>query len=191
MKGMSAHTRYVRQSPRKVRLVADLVRGLDVSDALAQLTYTTKAARLPVEKTLRSAIANAENNFQKNREALFIKEIQVNEGADIRRWRPRAFGRAAPILKHSCHILVRLDEREGKVKTGAVAPDHSKKPHDYHEHESVTGTEDHAPLSQSDGPPKETVDTSRAGRHETTQHANVKEKRSKGFAKKIIQRKTG
>ena len=200
MKGMSAHTRYVRQSPRKVRLIADLIRGLDVSVALAQLAYTVKAARLPVEKTLRSAVANAENNFQKHRDALFVKEIQINEGADLRRSRPRAFGRAAPILKHSCHILIILGEREGKKgegKNGKNEVKSEKKVHpqvgsESHEHDHPHGTKDHAPLTPRDAPPKEIIDTSRTGRHETAQHANVKEhKKSKGFIKTIIQRKTG
>lgn len=178
---MSAKTRYLRQSPRKVRLVAGIIRGMGVGSALAQLAHVTKAARTPLEKTLRSAIANAEQNFQKRRDHLFIKEICIDEGPDIRRWRPRAFGRAAPILKHSCHISIQLAERlEADVVASDGATSHS------HEHAS----DEHAALPSVDEH-KEIFDTARKGRHETAQQANIKEKKSKGFMKKIIQRKAG
>lgn len=181
MRGMSAKTRYLRQSPRKVRLVAGLIRGLLVSDALTQLAHVTKAARLPVEKTLRSAVANAENNFQKKQESLFIKEIRIDEGPDIRRWRPRAFGRAAPILKHSCHIFIQLEEREG---TGVAHAAHEGADHA----EAISGEPTHGTLP----PPQEIVDTTRTDWYETAQYANVKDsKKSKGFMKKFFQRKTG
>lgn len=176
---MSAKTRYLRQSPRKVRLVAGIIRGMGVGSALAQLANVTKAARMPLEKTLRSAIANAENNFQKRRDHLFIKEICIDEGPDIRRWRPRAFGRAAPILKHSCHINIQLAER---AEADAVASERAEA----HEH---AGDERVAlpPVDEH----KEIFDAARKGRHETAQQANIKEKKSKGFMKKIIQRKAG
>lgn len=177
---MSATTRYVKQSERKVRLVADVIRGLGVNAALIQLAYITKAARMPVEKTLRSAIANAENTSHKNRNNLFVKEIFVDEGTAMRRWRPRAFGRAAPIRKHSCHIVIRLSERdsssarENRTEIGAFP---------------LTADEKH--LTGSEQQPKEIIDKTRQGRHETAKNANVKDKKSKGFMKKIIQRKTG
>lgn len=180
MKAMSATTRYVRQSGRKVRLVADVIRGLGVNAALIQLAHITKAARMPVEKTLRSAIANAENTNHKNRSNLFVKEICVDEGADMRRWRPRAFGRAAPIRKHSCHIVIRLLERgsssarENATETGAFLL-----------------TADEKQPAGSEQQQKEIIDKARQGRHEIAKHANVKDKKSKGFMKKIIQRKAG
>lgn len=191
---MSAIARNIRQSPRKVRLVASLIRGLGVSDALAQLSHTTKAARLPIEKLLHSAVANAENNFQKNREHLFIQEIRVDEAAVLRRWRPRAFGRAAPIRKAACHIVIGLGERSG-ASVGVVSAEvvsRSASPVLPHAHESFPhGGDDHEPAQNASAPPKEILDASRTGRHETAQHANAKEKKSKGFMKKIIQRKTG
>lgn len=184
MDGMSAKTRYLRQSPRKVRLVASLIRGMGVSDALAQLSAVTKAARAPVEKTLRSAVANAENNFQQQRDRLFIKEIRVDEGPDMRRWRPRAFGRAAPILKHSCHISIQLGSSARAAAEDAAPrlPEESGMPVRLPE----------ADPEQSAVPPsKEIFDTSRTGRHETAQIANKEQKKSRGFMKKIFQRKTG
>lgn len=191
---MSAIARNIRQSPRKVRLVASLIRGLEVSDALAQLSHTTKVARLPVEKLLRSAVANAENNFQKNREHLFVQEIRVDEATVLRRWRPRAFGRAAPIRKAACHIVMSLGMRpDAAVNTeasGPVLPSASSVVPGGHESFPHSG-DDHEPAQNASAPQKEIFDASRAGHHETAQHAHAKEKKFKGFMKKIIQRKTG
>lgn len=186
MTGMSAHARYIRQSPRKVRLVANLIRGLTVSSAFAQLAQVTKAAAGPVEKTLRSAVANAENNFQKRRDALFVKEIRIDEGPDYRRWRPRAFGRAAPILKHSCHISIVLDERAGADASQSVpAVSHDAVSFDDVQSSAVAALP--PPL-----PAQEVFDKTRKGYHEMAPIVNSKEqKKSKGFIKNIIQRKTG
>jgi len=85
---------------------------MDVLAALDQLKFTTKAACRPVEKTLRSALANAEHNFHIDKEDLKIKKISVDKGAVLKRWRARAFGRAAPIKKHLCHITIVLDTKE-------------------------------------------------------------------------------
>lgn len=98
-------------SPRKVRLVADLVRGLDVDDAEVQLTHMPKRATDPLRKLLRSAIANAEHNFQKERAMLFIQMLTVDGGTPLKRYRPRAFGRAADIRKRISHITLILGER--------------------------------------------------------------------------------
>lgn len=105
-------------SARKVRLVAGLIRGLSALDALDQLKAVAKAARVPVEKTLRSALANAEHNHHVEPNALSIAQIMVDKGMFLKRWRPRAFGRAAPIHKHSCHITIVLsdEKREPKIK---------------------------------------------------------------------------
>ncbi len=110
-----AKTRYLRMSNRKVRLVADAIRGMDVLPALDHLRVIVKAASKPIEKTLRSALANAEHNFQLKRERLFVKKIFVDQGPMLKRWRARAFGRAAPIAKHSCHITIVLDEKSDDV----------------------------------------------------------------------------
>mgnify|MGYP001598811933 FL=1 len=104
-------------SARKVRLVAGLIRGLAIHGALDQLKVSAKAARIPVEKTLRSALANAEHNFHIDTDTLRIAKITVDKGTFLKRWRPRAFGRAAPIHKHSCHITIVLsDEQSEKSK---------------------------------------------------------------------------
>lgn len=111
-----AKTRNLRMSARKVRLVAGLIRGLGATAALDQLKFVAKAARLPVEKTLRSALANAEHNHHIDAHALSIAHIMVDKGMFLKRWRPRAFGRAAPIHKHSCHITIILSDEPVKKK---------------------------------------------------------------------------
>lgn len=118
---VKAYARHIRMSPRKVRLVADLVRGLDVGAALSQLKFYRKAAARPVMKLINSAVANAEHNFKLSSDALFIKKITVDGGPVLKRWRARAFGRAADIKKRTAHISVVLDERVGVVKGAAAA----------------------------------------------------------------------
>jgi len=103
-----ASARYVRTSPRKVRVVADQVRGLDVERAIALLRFSPRGASVPVLKLVQSAAANAENNFDLDPEEMRIDSISVDEGPTMRRYRPRARGRATRIEKRSCHINVAL-----------------------------------------------------------------------------------
>ena len=101
-----AMARTVRVSPRKTRLVLDLIRGKNVADAIAILKFTpNKAARI-VEKTLNSAIANAENNFGLEKANLVVSETFANEGPTMKRFRPRAKGSASPINKRTTHVTV-------------------------------------------------------------------------------------
>ena len=109
---VKAHVRNLRMSARKVRLATDLIRGLPVDQALAQLSFLTKAAARPVKKLLESAIANASHNFKLSREGLYVQAIFANQGPTLKRWRPRAMGSAAPILKRSCHVTIVLGQRE-------------------------------------------------------------------------------
>ncbi|MBN1484968.1 MAG: 50S ribosomal protein L22 [Chloroflexia bacterium] len=104
--------RYVRMSPQKVRQVVDLVRGQPVDEALAILQFTPRAAARPVHKLIKSAIANAENNYMLSREDLYVAEIMADGGPTLKRWRPRARGRADMIRKRTCHVTVVLDEYE-------------------------------------------------------------------------------
>src|SRR5688572_21565644 len=107
-----AKANHIRISPKKVRLVVDLVRGMDVDRASAQLRFYRKAAARPVSKLLDSAIANAEHNFKLNAGNLYIKKATVDGGPVLKRWRARAFGRAAGIKKRSSHITIVLAERK-------------------------------------------------------------------------------
>ncbi len=106
-----AIARYVRISPRKARLVIDLVRGKNVEQALDILDVTPKKAAKIIAKTVRSAIANAEDQQSVDVDRLYIKRAYVDGAPAWTRWRPRAQGRATPILKRASHITVVLDER--------------------------------------------------------------------------------
>jgi large subunit ribosomal protein L22 len=113
---MKSYLKNYRQSPRKVRLVADSIRGKKVAVALQNLAFTTKRATDPIVKLINSAVANAKNNFNVSEENLFIKEIQVNKGIVLKRIMPRARGTAARINKRSSHISITLEEKEPKAK---------------------------------------------------------------------------
>ena len=112
-----AIARYVRMSPRKVRLVMDQIRGKSVNEAYAILQFSKKAAAEPVGKTLRSAVANAQDRSQDEGDLidvddLIVQAAFVDEGATLRRWRARAQGRASPIRKRTSHITVIVDTRD-------------------------------------------------------------------------------
>lgn len=105
-----ATAKYIRVSTRKAQAVVDLIRGKSVREALGILEYTPKAATEPVMKVLKSAIANAENNLEMNRDDLFVAEAFANQGPTLMRFRARAHGRAAKIRKRTSHITIVLDQ---------------------------------------------------------------------------------
>jgi len=116
-----AKLHYLRIAPRKVRLVADLIRGKSVEEAQTILNFTVKKATQPLLKLLNSAIANAKNNFQLEESNLYISRITVDEGPKYKRWRARARGRASEIQKKTSHVNLYLDEivkKPKKVKKG-------------------------------------------------------------------------
>ncbi len=106
-----AIARYIRISPRKARIVIDLIRGKKVNDALAILMYTPKAASPIVEKLLNSAIANAENNLSMDRNDLYVAEVYANPGPTLKRFVARSRGSASPMLKRTSHITIVLDQK--------------------------------------------------------------------------------
>ena len=106
-----AIAKYVRISPRKVQVVADLVRGKNVNEALAILKFTPKRGAEELGKVLKSAVANAENNFDLDRDNLYISEAYANQGPTIKRFRPRAQGRAFMIRKRTSHIGIVVKEK--------------------------------------------------------------------------------
>jgi large subunit ribosomal protein L22 len=112
-KGMKveATLKNLRIAPRKVRLVTHSLIGVDTGEALLQLGKVTKKSAGPIETLVKSAIANATNNFGLDEGNLFIREIQVGDGLRLKRWLPRAFGRATPLLRRSAHVTVILEER--------------------------------------------------------------------------------
>ena len=107
-----ATAKYIRISARKVKIVIDLIRGKDVTEAEAILMYTPKAASEPTLKLLRSAIANAENNLDMSRDTLYVAEVFANQGPTLRRYRPRSRGSATRIRKRTSHITIILDEKK-------------------------------------------------------------------------------
>jgi large subunit ribosomal protein L22 len=112
-----ASSRFIRIGPRKVRLVVDLIRGHGVEDALHTLRFLRKGARVPVEKTLRSAVANVFNTKEGanlDPSDLYVKAAYVDEGPTLKRVRPGPMGRAMMIRKRMCHITVVVCERAGK-----------------------------------------------------------------------------
>ena len=111
---VKAVTRYVRIAPRKARLVTDLIKGKPVEEALTILRFVPKKAARLVDKTLRSAVANAEQNPNIDVDTLYIKRIFVDGGPTMKRWRPRAMGRATKIIKRTSHITVILDEAKAE-----------------------------------------------------------------------------
>ena len=112
-----AIARYVRMSPRKARLVVDQIRGKSVNEAYAILQYSKKGAAESVSKTLRSAVANAQDKSQDDGTLVDVDELMVaaafvDEGPTLKRWRARAQGRAAPIRKRTSHITVVVDTKD-------------------------------------------------------------------------------
>ncbi|ACT04282.1 MULTISPECIES: 50S ribosomal protein L22 [Paenibacillus] len=106
-----AHANFVRIAPRKAQLVADLIRGKQVGEAIAILRHTPKSASPILEKLLNSAIANAEHNYQLDVNKLVITQAFVNQGPTMKRFRPRAMGRASRINKRTSHITLVVSEK--------------------------------------------------------------------------------
>jgi len=104
--------RHTRLSARKARLVADLIRGKDLEEAFTILTYTEKRAAPVITKVLRSAAANARRSPEAlDTDDLYVRDIRVDKGTTLKRWQPRAMGRAFPIRKPTSHITVILEEK--------------------------------------------------------------------------------
>jgi large subunit ribosomal protein L22 len=107
-----AVSRHLRISAQKLRLIADLVRGKAVDEALGVLEFTPKKGAKIIAKTLRSVVANAENNQSLDVDSLYVKRIEVGAATTWKRFMPRAHGRATPIRKRTSHLTIVLDERE-------------------------------------------------------------------------------
>jgi large subunit ribosomal protein L22 len=118
-KQVKAFARYIQVSPQKMRLVADMVRNESVDLALQQLQFSSKKAALPLAKAINSAVANAVHNFNLKKEDLYIKALSIDGGPMLKRFRPRAQGRAGAIHKRSSHINVVLEERVNNKKRSA------------------------------------------------------------------------
>ncbi len=194
---ISAKAKNIRMSPSKVRLVVNLVRKMTVEKALAQLPFVKKAAKVPVLALLKSAVANAENNFSVESSNLYIKEIFVGEGNTLHRWRARAFGRAAAIRKRGSQVTIVLDE---------IVPKEPKerKQSELEAPKMVNAPEGAAPaaalpveVASEKGAGKEksgkekAFEGDKAGKHDAADKPHRESKGAGGFAKKVFRRKTG
>jgi large subunit ribosomal protein L22 len=118
---VKASLKNYRRSARKVREVTSLLRDMGVEEAGVQLMLWKKGCGEDLLKLLKSAVANAQNNFKLREEDLYIAEVKVNEGPTMKRWRARAFGRATQILKRTCHIELILGVREKELSSKKAA----------------------------------------------------------------------
>lgn len=124
---MKASLNQYRQSPRKVRLVINSIRGKSVERALAELKFIPKRASGTIEKLIKSAVSNAETNSGKTKENLFIKEIRVDEGVTLKRMMPMSKGRAFRINKRTSHITLELGDKQESKKTNKQESKKAKK----------------------------------------------------------------
>ncbi len=192
-------------SPRKVRLVATLIKGMSTNDAEAQLQLMPKRAAEPVLKLLRSAVANAVNTAKMDAEKLFVKEVRVDGGPMLKRWLPRAQGRATPIQKKSSHLIIVLEESEKtkkprfkmekqekitktkaeKIKKTAVKAE-EKEAKEAPKKATEKKTKADNVLSPSKGEPKKEKDNVLSGLKET----KTAKKEATGTKRKLFQRKS-
>jgi len=194
---VQANAKFIRIAPRKTRLVVDAVRGLDVSEAINRLSVINKRASTPITKVIKSALANAEHNFNCKKENLFVSEIRVDDGPAFSRWMPKAFGRATPLLKKTSHLRVVLEEKipseqkqetQKKIKTAQE----NKRISDKKVETSVTDNKkEFVDKELLDSEKELPVDVRSMGKHRNNQNQDHKNKKSKGIFKKMFQRKSG
>ncbi|EKE25521.1 MAG: 50S ribosomal protein L22 [uncultured bacterium] len=189
---VTASLNNLRTSPRKVRLVTNSVVGMDARAALVHLGHLVKKTSEPVEKLLNSALANAENNFGLDRENMFISSILVGEGPRMKRWLPRAQGRATLILKRTSHIMLELEERiEGKNRKSKAELDKEKA-----ENEAARTKAMQEMMAEIDklekGNAEEESTENAPAKKVTTKKKEVTQKtgQDNGFLKKVFQRKS-
>jgi large subunit ribosomal protein L22 len=146
MATVTAQLKNLRQSPRKVRMVVDVVKGKGALKALQQLEFVIRRPAQPVSKLLRSAIANAENNFNMVASNLYIKEFYVDEGVKLKRFRPKAMGAVGEIQKKTSHIHLVLAEKVPGLKAEKVTKSAKDK--------SISDEHDHAHHDHVDNKPE-------------------------------------
>lgn len=185
----------LRRSPRKVRLVAKMLCGLDVKEAENQLKFLVKGSAPNFDKLLKSAISNAENNFGLSKDNLYIKKIDVNEGTKLKRWLPRAYGRASLILKRSSHVEMVLAEKvegKGRKKVEKKQEIRDAKPEELKKEEEK-GKEE---IREGKKPARIATQSVAGGEifkeKETKEFVDEKKKAesAKGFFKKVFRRKS-
>jgi large subunit ribosomal protein L22 len=189
---VNATLKNLRMSPRKVRLVTDSIVGMDAAAALVQLQHVVKKTSGVLEKLLLSALANAENNFGLDKDNMFVSSILVGEGARLKRWLPRAQGRATLILKRTCHIKLEIEERvEGKNKK---SKQQLEKERAQREAEKEKMLKEDAKQLEKEEKEQENAEKTIVEKAPVKKIAPVKETAKKGqddgFLKKVFQRKS-
>jgi len=185
----------LRISPRKTRLASSLIKGCDTNEALFQLKNTVKRSNPCLEKLLNSAVANAENNFGLDKDNLYIYNIQIGEGPTLKRWMPRAHGRATTILKRTSNIKLVLEERvEGKGRKSKEQMEKEKiqraKKEKKLKKEMIEGKEITEEKVESEDEKSEKVVAEHKKEYRETE-SERKQSRESGWAKKIFRRKSG
>lgn len=170
MKEVKAKLSNLQIAPRKVRLLADLIRGASVEEAKKQLSVSSKQAALPMLKLVNSAVANAEHNFQLDASTLRIKSIMVGEGRKLKRFKPRAFGRASLILKRASHVFMVLEGEKSKAPTKKKSSPKKKTK----KKEDQPKPEKDEKNTGSKGVQRDKIDPRRLGHERPTQHQKDK-----------------
>ncbi len=174
---ITAKAKNIRMSPKKIRLVSDLVKGLEVAEAISQLSFSKKHAAEPVLKLIKSGIANAVENFKLDKANLLVKEIRVDEGVTLRRWMPKARGRATPLRKRSSHIILTLTEKVPTDIKDIKKPE--KKTDDIVKIEDLGKVKPEADIDDFNAPEAKQIKEKKSG------------KSDKGFMGKVFTRKSG
>lgn len=195
---VAAKVKYIKTSPRKTRIVVNLVRGMNVSSALDQLQFSNKKVAHSVSKLLNSAIANAKHNYSIDKNNLYIKEIKVDEGPVLKRWMPRAHGRATPLRKRMSHINLILSElkdsgeikaRQQEIEAPIKLGEEPKAKEAPKKEKKIKKSESKKDNIETKEQGKDTIDSRGEGRGG---HTKIEGKSSnKGFIKKMFRRKSG
>ena len=190
MAKVTATLKNLRMSPRKVRLVTDSIVGMDVNAAFVQLDHVVKKTSGVMEKLLSSALANAENNFGMDRDNMFISSILVGEGARLKRWLPRAQGRATQILKRTSHIKLELEEKvEGKNRKSKQELEKERAKRQAEKEKMIK--EATKELEEAEKEEKEEADAQKvSAKKVSVQKETAKKGQDSGFLKKVFQRKS-
>lgn len=176
---VKAHVKTLRISPRKLRLVTNMVKNMWADEAVVQLQFTNKKGARYVAEAIKSAIANGSHNFKMKKEQLYVKAVTCDQGPVLKRFMPRAQGRATPVRKPTTHLHVVLAEKPGKRK-GAFAVQFKgrvRKPAEAHDHSEVD-------TSEADTTGKKTLKGSQVGKSEQKVKENTVQNKRRLFNRK-------
>lgn len=192
---VKAKAKYIRISPRKARLVADVIRGLDAQDARNKLALINKKAVVSISKLLNSAIASAEHNHEISVDNLLVKAITVNDGPTYYRWMPRAFGRATQLRKRTSIIDLVVEEKVASAEKKGTKKDQIKTEKLDHKISNKKPAEDVTTSKKesmtSEGTEDKKEDSFQKTNYRGTQTVQEGQKKEKGAFKKMFRRKSG